>query len=119
MREEGKGLFGWFGRKDSAPAMPRERPRSENQFHAVSIITGPQACDAAKAREGFRFLSREAPRLPLKECTFPNCTCRYVHHADRRVFARRISDNPDAVVKSPYSGPERRAGSSSGRRIHD
>ena len=119
MRDEGKGLFAWFGRKDTAPVVPRERSRSDQQFHAVSILAGPQVCDAAKARVGYRFLSRDAPRLPLKDCTCPNCTCRYVHHADRRVFARRLSDNRDAVVQAPYSGPERRSQSSTGRRIQD
>jgi hypothetical protein len=119
MRDERKGLFAWFGRKDSAPVVPRQRPRSDQQFHAVSILTGSVACDAAKERAGFRFLSREAPRLPLKDCTCPECTCRYEHHADRRVFARRLADNREAVVHSPYTGPERRSGSSPGRRIGD
>jgi hypothetical protein len=119
MRDERKGLFAWFGRKDTPPVVPRERPRSDQPFHAVSIETGPQACDAAKARAGYRFLSREAPRLPLRDCTCAQCTCRYLHHADRRTFARRISDNRDAVVQAPYSGPERRTRSSPGRRVHD
>ena len=119
MRDGMKGLFARFGRTDTVTPVPRERPRNENLFHAVSIITGPKACDAAKGREGYRFLSREAPRLPLKDCTCAECSCRYVHHADRRVYARRISDNRDRVVQAPYSGPERRSGSSPGRRIHD
>jgi hypothetical protein len=114
-----KGLFTRFGRKESTAPAPIVRTSSVNPFHAVSIDVGPQACDAAKARIGVRFLSREAPRLPLADCGRTDCSCRYVHHDDRRSFARRISDNRDALPPAPYSGPERRLPSSPGRRIQD
>ena len=119
MLDEVKGLFARFGRREPATPVLTERPRIVNHFHAVSIAPGSNACDAAKARAGRRFLSREAPRLPLAECSCTDCRCRYLHHDDRRAYARRISDNRDAMPAAPYSGPERRNPSSPERRNRD
>ncbi len=71
---------------------PNERPAAHRQvsstpdpaFHAVSIKYAANACDAAKAMEGRRFLSTAAPRIPLPECKAIECKCRFVHHKDRR-----------------------------------
>jgi hypothetical protein len=42
---------------------------------------------------GTRFLSKEAPRLPLKGCSIgSDCRCSYQHHEDRRVLSRRVPD---------------------------
>jgi len=60
-------------------------------FHAVSIKAEASACDAAKALVGKRYLSEAAPRLPLPECDVATCTCRFVHHADRRTGRDRRS----------------------------
>ena len=87
MLDEVKGLFARFGRKDAAATpVPTEHGRVFNPFHAVSIAPGPEACEAAQVRAGKRFLSREAPRLPLAECGNPECRCRYQHHDDRRAL---------------------------------
>jgi hypothetical protein len=60
-------------------------PATESsEFHAVAINCNDSACDAAKALLGKRFLSNDAPRLPLDECTVPTCECRFRHYADRR-----------------------------------
>lgn len=53
-------------------------------FHAVSLGFPKNACDAAKAMEGRRFLSTAAPKIPLPECDAVECKCRFVHHKDRR-----------------------------------
>jgi len=120
MLDEVKGLFARFGRKDAAATpVPTEHGRVFNPFHAVSIAPGPEACEAAQVRAGKRFLSREAPRLPLPECGNPECRCRYQHYDDRRGPARRVSDKGDALPRPPYQGPERRTRSSPGRRIRD
>jgi len=58
--------------------------KSRSAFHAVSMRYSMDACDAAKALTGHRFLSSEAPRLPLPECDSSNCRCKYMHHDDRR-----------------------------------
>lgn len=60
-------------------------------FHAVAVRGRPDACTAARALEGARFLSREAPALPLSSCTHPRCQCIYQHFDDRRDRERRDS----------------------------
>lgn len=60
-------------------------------FHAVSLQYSSNACDAAKAMTGRRFLSSAAPRLPLPECDALECRCRFAHHSDRRTGKDRRS----------------------------
>lgn len=57
---------------------------SHSQFHAVSIKFSGNACEAARAMQGKRFLSSAAPRIPLPECNVLECKCRFVHFKDRR-----------------------------------
>jgi hypothetical protein len=55
-----------------------------------------------------RFLSKEAPVLPLAGCSMSGkCRCSYQHHDDRRGLSRRTPDlwNPGRVS---YGGEERR-----------
>ena len=63
---------------------PTTRGKPDTTYHAVSLKFLPSACDAAKAMEGERYLSAEAPKIPLPECDATTCKCRYVHHKDRR-----------------------------------
>jgi len=66
-------------------ATDRRADSSEfNPFHAVSVHPAAGGCQAAMAIKGQRFLSEEAPELPLQGCTAENCHCRYAHHVDRR-----------------------------------
>jgi hypothetical protein len=59
-------------------------------WHAVSILPKGASCESALALRGTRFLSAEAPRLPLAQCTTPkSCSCAYKHHPDRRSQPRR------------------------------
>lgn len=60
------------------------KPKDSGKFHAVAIKYSEYACDAAKALTGRRFLSNAAPRLPLPECDYPDCNCRFAHFSDRR-----------------------------------
>ena len=53
-------------------------------YHAVSIRFPANACYAAKALAGQRFLASAAPRLPLADCDASSCTCGFMHHDDRR-----------------------------------
>lgn len=78
----------------------RERPKA---FHAVSIRTAANPCSAAKAAEGKRFLSTEAPSIPLPACDCSTCACVYAHFDDRRVHQRR-----DVYLHRAYSEGERR-----------
>jgi hypothetical protein len=99
-----------LGLKAPAPA-----PRTDNRYHAVSIIPGATACAAAKRFVGQRLLSRHAPPLPLPTCDLPQCSCRFRHHRDRRAGPRRRSDS--GYIPPAYSGAERRQ--QRGRRADD
>jgi len=86
-----------------------------NPYHAVSIVPGAACCNAARELRTQRFLSREAPPLPLAGCTVSPCRCSYKHFDDRRMRARRSADRMGQPP--PFSGAERRA--VSGRRQTD
>jgi len=64
-------------RTPSTPAPP-------NPYHAVSVRPGLICCRAVEELAGQRFLSAEAPELPLVGCDTESCECVYIHHADRR-----------------------------------
>jgi hypothetical protein len=101
-----------------APTKPEPpQKRATNAFHAVSVVPGPQACEAARSLGNKRFLSREAPKLPLRDCDFGQCTCYYAHHADRRKGPRRA--NEMGVALDGYTDREKRGGPKRGRRKTD
>jgi hypothetical protein len=90
---------------------------SGQPWHAVSVVSGVERCTAASALRQKRFLSIEAPRLPLADCTMPAaCQCRYQHHPDRRVGMRRETDR--GGLPYPWQGPELRR-NPLGRRASD
>jgi hypothetical protein len=64
----------------------RDAPKAaDRRWHAVSIKPGASACNAAVSGKSQRWLSRNAPMLPLQGCTQPDaCSCTYAHHDDRR-----------------------------------
>ena len=96
----------------AAPRKPRREP-----WHAVSVVAPSAACPAALALRDKRFLSGEAPRLPLSDCENPAaCPCIYKHHPDRRAGPRRESEERYAVRAARLEN-ERRAGR--GRRTTD
>jgi hypothetical protein len=91
--DKAKGLFG--KQTPATRQAPKRKPPAA--FHAVSIATGPGCCGAVVRLRGKRFLSREAPVLPVKGCDRGDCTCRYAHHEDRRKGPRRARDMGVAV----------------------
>jgi len=97
------------------PPAPVAKPR--RSFHAVEIVAGDDCCELVRRYPGKRYLSAEAPAVPLKGCDATECMCRYIHHADRRKRQRRTSDL--AVTVDEYSGAERRDGGKRGRRASD
>ena len=111
------------------PAKPksrngRERDRrggfgANNPFHAVSIEPTQEGCSAADTIQVQRFLSEDAPGLPLPDCTIADCRCKYVHHADRRDGARdrRLARSETSEESEFWSLRERRL--ASGRRQED
>lgn len=79
-----------FVRKRAASEAGRTAPRpaytkpADTTFHAVSLRYAANACAAAKAMDGRRFLAGAAPKLPLPDCDAPECQCKFKHHDDRR-----------------------------------
>ena len=75
------------------------------KFHGVSIKADSEcACDAAGKLQGRRFLSDEAPYLPLDGCTdIESCECVYEHFDDRRTDARRQLDDGLPLRDHPNS----------------
>jgi hypothetical protein len=67
----------------------RGRQKSPHRWHAVMIAVSAGACAAAQACKGKRFLSGDAPRLPLAGCDATRCDCKYRHFVDRRGAPRR------------------------------
>ncbi len=54
-------------------------------YRAVTIEHGPNCCRSASAIHGKRFLSSNAPKLPLANCAIPGlCQCEYRPLHDRR-----------------------------------
>jgi hypothetical protein len=102
-----------FWRKRAGRAIPKQGVR--NLFHGVEITTPQDCCPAAAAIRGQRFLSEEAPLLPLEDCDRRmSCRCRYRHFVDRRTEARRDSDL--GLPSRPYPQDKR---TGRGRRITD
>jgi hypothetical protein len=105
-----------FGRAEAAPAAVAPK-KAVQHFHAVTIAAGPRACAAARLLQGQRFLSRDAPPLPLKGCSCAKCECHYAHYDDRRQMGRRASDL--GVSIDGYTEDEKRGSAKRGRRKSD
>jgi hypothetical protein len=75
----------------SAPAsLPSAKARhAPNNFHAVSIRPADKSCEGARRIQSMRYLSAQAPQVPLAECNASRCECRYVHYEDRRSSEER------------------------------
>jgi hypothetical protein len=102
------------GPKEPGAKAAKREPR--NRWHAVAIVPGANHCRAAEAAKGRRFLSKEAPILPLRECDVAACNCKYRHHEDRRGPPRR-SEEADGGGMRSRSGVDRR--NNRGRREAD
>ena len=77
--------------KEAEKAEMRPAAADSGKFQAVAIKYSENACDAAKAMTGRRFLSNAPPRLPLPECDFLECRCQFAHYDDRRAGQDRRS----------------------------
>ncbi len=102
---------------DQAEAGAVKTKRAVNPYHAVTIAPGAYACSAAQGLQKKRFLSREAPVLPLKACDEARCECRYAHHDDRRKGPRRA--NEMGVSIDGHGGEDQRVSAKRGRRKTD
>jgi hypothetical protein len=89
---------------------------AKQPWHAVGIVATPGACAQALALRSRRFLSSEAPTLPLTDCPQPAaCKCLYKHYSDRRAGPRRAQEKgaPPKLSPSPDQRKKR------GRRASD
>ena len=89
-------LIAWLylqrrGRNAQAEEPAKLEDSGSTAYHAVSIKFEANACAAAKAMTGRRFLASAAPRLPLPDCDVLECRCRFAHHDDRRTGKDRRS----------------------------
>ena len=100
------------GSKHATPGHPAKAAR--NRWPSVEIIAPASACSAASACRQKRFLSSEAPRLPLSGCDAAVCKCKYRHFEDRRAGDRRADE---AMPKGKRLTVNRRA--KQGRRADD
>ena len=82
--------FIWFWPETRGSRSPLRRTsdkhasKTDNRFHAVTIVPCTHACSAVKVFQGQRFLAREVSSLPVAGCDASRCQCTYKHYADRR-----------------------------------
>ncbi len=82
----------------------------DTRFHSVCLENLSDACAAAYAIEGERFLPGAAPQIPLPECDAPVCNCVFVHHDDRRLAGNRRQRWTGSVGKVGSAIKEQRDG---------
>ncbi len=81
------------------------------RFHCVSVVPGPNACEAARLGASVRMLSASAPFLPLPDCTTPGeCVCTYRKFGDRRAGPRRAIDKGMSAQRWTERERRRRGG---------
>jgi len=99
----------WRLLKHPAPKDDKQPSKAATApFHSVSIVAGAGACQTAKTLKGVRFLSDEAPLLPLISCDATRCNCKFAHHQDRRRGARRNPYSAQSHEYSHHGGEDRR-----------
>ncbi len=79
-----------FRRPSAAEGRAPQQAKAGGRFGAVEIRIRGRACEPARSLKGQRFLSREAPALPLPACTAAQCTCKFTKWSDRRSESRRL-----------------------------
>ncbi|NNC68452.1 MAG: hypothetical protein HKN83_10515 [Gammaproteobacteria bacterium] len=57
-------------------------------YHCVEVKMPYDACEEVLKLHGKRFLSAEAPMLPVPGCD-QHCSCKFKHYNDRRLDDRR------------------------------
>lgn len=117
-------IVAWLLLRRRKPAVPPPEPQSltdtgSGRYHAVSIKFDSNACEAAKAISGRRFLSAAAPRLPLRGCDAAECNCRFAHHRDRRSGGDRRSPFAAAGFGGGTGSFEKERREKAGRRKED
>jgi hypothetical protein len=74
-------------------ARANTKARQKQPWHSVSVVPRGEACPGVMALREKRFLPRDAPALPLKDCARGGkCVCVYRHFDDRRAGPRRAAE---------------------------
>lgn len=115
----------WSSRsnKKNKQAKNPSRPKvlTTNPYHCVELKMSHNACDAVLELQGKRYLSLEAPQVPLASCD-RDCACVFKHHEDRRAEDRRDAFSPGGIhydgVKNRRLGTDRRRASKTQTHIH-
>jgi hypothetical protein len=90
---------------------------SSSPWTATSVLPNKGSCEVARAIKPLRFLSAEAPRLPLPDCSTPgSCACTYKKYQDRRAGPRR--EDEDTGIRR-YFDPTKERRLKRGRRRSD
>lgn len=98
------------------PVVRAKRPKKT--WHAVSVVVKAGSCEAARQLRHVRFLSADAPRFPVDNCTTPDrCQCAYRHFDDRRLGSRRQGEM--GLRKMRKGEAERRVGADRRREEFD
>lgn len=89
------GAAYWLTVRQTAPRPSPQRlsappAKAGGRFSGVEIRTRGGACRAAHALQGRRFLAKDAPALPLPDCTHVQCACTFSKLPDRRTEGRRL-----------------------------
>ena len=102
--------FWWhrFSGQKQQPIAAAPLQRTRPTFHCVEVCAGEPACQSAGQLGNVRYLSGQAPGLPLAGCDAQVCACRYIHHDDRREDDRRNSYGHWSTMPTELKG-ERRA----------
>ena len=89
---------------------------ADTRWRSVKIRPGLIACERIASLDGQVFLSREAPELPLANCTEADCHCHYVFlddrrsGIDRRASLERLGEFLSISDRDRRRSPGRRAG---------
>lgn len=106
---------------EEVPHTPIHDQSTSHPYHCVEIVNDKGVCDSAKKLKDKRFLSKDAPTLPLPDCNEAECHCRYLHHEDRRgqTEDRRVDFGVTSELYGVFGEPNRRNQPAKGRRLTD
>lgn len=100
-------LVAWYVMRGRPSENEAESENASHPYHCVTINPGQGACRTAQTLKGIRFLSAEAPLLPLASCDTTRCRCTFSHYKDRRRGDRRNPYRPESH-SHVYQGNEER-----------
>jgi hypothetical protein len=106
------------GPSDDTPIqIIRNSPSKRRRFYyGVSVQPGPEACKDVEKIRSQRFLTTEAPKLPLPGCSRSHCRCTVIPEDDRRAGFDRRGDSFAALGELNLHERKRRRKASPDRR---